>query len=189
MGFDFFVNLGKGIGEALIPIKNLNPNSIIQAVKNPIVYKKLVLDQKQAILVYLDDTGDIKIIGGIEYANVVFNPEIGKGWVISKKSTRKMEGKRAYLVSPKIPFTLDMNEDDAQKQYSIPGKIRQMLGLPQNWIQLQCDMLAMMAMSKWNAGFDESKGSVMVALFGAAVGLAIGVVMTFVLIVVLGAIT
>jgi len=182
-------DIWKAIGEMLVPIKNLNANELIRAIKNPIIYRKLVLDEKQAILIYIGDTNEIKVVGGIEYSNVVFNPEIGKGWVTSKKSTYTLDKKKAFIVSPMIPFTLELKEDDFHKQYSISGKVRQMLGLPLNWIQLQCDMLAMMAMNKWNAGFDESKGSVMIALFGGAIGMVCGVITTLFFVIILGALT
>lgn len=166
-----FGELIKSFGDALIPVKRLDAQGIMRAIKNPIKYKKLTLDEKQAHIIYLDPE-EIKIIGGIEISNAVINPELGKGWITDYKMQNqlRLEKKRCYICHPKIPYVLTVNEADFHKVSTIPKKVRALLGLPEDWLQLQPEMIAMMAMKHWNQGFDERPGSVMIWLFGFAVG-------------------
>ncbi len=175
--FEWVGTLIKNFGEALIPLKRVNTQDLFNAVRNPIKYKTLALDEKQAIVVWIHK-GKIKLVGGIEFANTVINPEIGKGWITSDKATNDFGGKRCYICDSRIPHALEVNERDVGAQYRVSKGIRAMLGLPAQWIQLQVDMINLMGMSKWNQGFDEQRGSVLIFLFGAAVG---GIFMTVVM--------
>ena len=175
-------DLVQSFGNALIPIKRMDGQSLMRALKNPIRYKKLVLDEKQSIIIYLDPN-EIKIIGGIEIANTVINPEIGKGWGTNynKPGQYRMEGKKAYLCHPKIPFALEVDEAAFHKQATITDKMREILRLPADWLQLQPEMIAMMGMTKWNQGFDERPGSTMIFIFGFSVGAVVIMLLIFLL--------
>ena len=185
-----FGELIKSFGEALIPVKRLDEQGIMRALKHPLKYKKLVLDEKQSHIIYLDPL-EIKIIGGIEMSNVLVNPEIGKGWLINKtqKSKWRLSGKRAYICHPDIPYALELDMESFYNQAKVGAKLRAMLGLPKQWIQLQTDALCMMAISHWNAGFDERPGSVMIFLFGFAIGGVVIMLIVFLLIIVMGIFT
>ncbi len=177
--FEWVGDLVKRFGEALIPIRKMDAKPIYSAVRHPLRYKKLI-DMKQKALIRIDRTGDIDIVGGIQFSNVVLNPELMEGYVISERGSHTLQKKNgAYIVHPDIPFVLVVDDKAKHAQINISAEERQRLGLPEDWVQLQSEALANLCISKWMAGFDEHRGSVMIFLFGLFSGIFIGVVLVF----------
>ena len=161
------------LSESLIPIRKLNPAGIFNMLKHPIKYKKLVYDKRMCRIILLNDTSEIDIIGAIEFSNIIFNPDIGKGWFIDGTTTWNMEKARTYICHPKIPFALGVNTKDFHAQARISSTIKTALGLPADWIQLQPEMLCNIAMTKWNQAFEEYRANVWLVIFGIGIGVAV----------------
>ena len=173
-----FERLAEAGRSALRPIRMMNPIAIKNAAKHPIQTNKLMSD-RESYIIYLKST-HTQIIGAIRFSNIVFVPELQKGWVILPKTSHIYDGKPAYLCDPDIPYTLGINASDYDKDLNddITPKIRQELGLPVNLLKLHTDTLGQLCISKWNTSFDEAGGSIMVFVFGAAAG---GVLMVMIL--------
>jgi len=174
-----FEQLTESLRSSLRPIRLLNPLSIMNAVKHPIQSHALMAD-RETYIIYMKPN-DTVIVGGIRFSNVVYVPELQKGWIILPDSANIYDGKPAYLCDPDIPYTLAINKQAYSRDLNddLDPALCSSLGLPDNLLKLHTDALGQLCLSKWNMSFDEGGGSIMVFLFGAAAGaVSIVIVMT-----------
>lgn len=115
---------------------------------------------------------DTEIIGAVRFSNVVYVPELQKGWIVLPETSHIYDGKPAYLCDPEIPYTLGIHKQDYSRDLDgeITPDIRTALGLPASLLKLHTDALGQLCVTKWNTSFDEAGGSIMVFIFGAAAG-------------------
>ena len=172
-----FERLSNAARAALRPVRMLNPIPIKNALKHPRQTHAMMSD-REIYIIYLK-SNSTEIVGAIHFSNIVFVPELEKGWIILPETSHIYDGKPAYICDPDIPYTLgirssdyDLNLDD-----ELTPDLRLELGLPKNLLRLHCDALGQLCMSKWNTSFDEAGGSIMIFLFGAAAGAVLIVIL------------
>jgi len=165
-----FERLSNAARAALRPVRMLNPIPIKNALKHPSQTRALLSD-REIYIVYIT-SNDTEIIGAIRFSNIVFVPELAKGWIILPETAHIYNGKPLYLCDPAIPYTLGIRPSDYDKNLNdeLTPELQLELGLPKNVLRLHSDALGQLCMSKWNTSFDEAGGSIMIFLFGAAVG-------------------
>ena len=165
-----FERLSNSARAALRPVRILNPIPIKNALKHP-QQTKALLANREIYIIYLK-SNDTEIIGAIRFSNIVFVPEIEKGWIILPGTSYIYDQKPVYICDPEIPYTLGIRSSDYGKNLNdeITVDLRKELGLPKNLLRLHSDALGQLCMSKWNTSFDEAGGSIMIFLFGAAIG-------------------
>lgn len=174
-----FERLSDAGRSALRPIRMMNLLAIKNAAKHPIQSNALMSD-RETYIIYLKST-DTRVIGAIRFSNIVFVPELQKGWIILPDTSQIYAGKPAYLCDPDIPYTLGINSSNYVRDLNdeVTPQLRKDLGLPKNLLKLHTDTLGQLCISKWNTSFDEAGGSIMVFIFG---GLAGAVFMVMILI-------
>lgn len=177
-----FEGITDGMRSALRPVRMLNPLAVKSAVKHPKETHKLMAERE--IYIHYLKPNSTEIIGGVRFSNTVFVPELQKGWMIMPNTAMVHDGKPIYLCDPEIPYTLGVRQSEYTRNIDneITPETRKELGLPDNIIRLHSDNLGQLCISKWNTAFDEGGGSLMVFIFGGAVG---GVLMVLVSLVML----
>ena len=136
------------------------------------------------------EDGEIKPSGGIEYSNVVLEPDKMRAWYTNPKGVFKSDGIKAYLVDPAVPHVLVVREDDYKRtvdSQDVKQHIAE-LGLPGDWLYTQTKVLGELTITKWMTGFDEARGSVMIFLFGLFGGIVIGAILLLIFFMILGAV-
>lgn len=169
MVFGFVGHFLDKFGDALRPLKAMDTKPIINRLTHPIHVKKLMKAREVAVL-YIGDGKNILIIGGYKFSNIVFIPELVRGWTIMKDSDFSFDGKAAYLVDKSLGYTLQISEHtlnfDPEKEIESNPELRKTLGLPDKVVAVQSDTMGQIAASKWNQGFEESRGQVLIFIFG-----------------------
>jgi hypothetical protein len=177
------------LSESLVPIRKMNPVGIYNVLRHPVTYKKLVYDKRMCRIVLMNPPHKLEVIGAIEFSNIVFNPDIGKGWFVDDEAVWEMDNVKAYICHPNIPFALGLNEKSFHAQARISSKLKVALGLPNDWIQLQPEMLCNMAMTKWNQAFEEYRANVWLVIFGIGIGMALATLLILALFFLIGVVS
>lgn len=164
-------NLFEGIRDFLGPLGSVDMKNVFETFRHPMKYKKL-LDAKKVNILYLNqDTNKATIIGGAKYANIIFNPDIRKGWGIDKNSKCEwdLDGNPLYLCDPKIPYALVINENavgiDVNNDPDFPA-LKASFGLPPHLLKVTCDIWATCGMTMLLDAFNDRRGSVVYMIFG-----------------------
>lgn len=161
----------EGLRDALAPLGNVDTKHAIETIKSPKKIKKLLLnDDKRANILLMDaETREMKFIGGAMYSNIVFNPDMGKGWGTWPGAKWKLEGETVFIVDPLIPYALGVNpEAYTYEPMNDPNydKLKKSLGLPSTMIRTTSDVLGQAAMEGFLSAFMDNKGSVIYMIFG-----------------------
>lgn len=177
-----FGGITDGLRMALRPIRMLNPLALKSAAKHPQETHHLMAE-REVYIHYLKPNAT-EIIGGIRFSNTVFIPELEKGWMIMPKTAMVHEGKPLYLCDPEIPYTLGIRETEYTRDVNEEAtpELKEELGLPDTILRLHTDNLGQFCISKWNTAFDEGGGSLMVFIFGGAVGAVLMMLISLLLI-------
>jgi hypothetical protein len=186
--FGFVGRFIEGFGEFLRPLKRVDTKPILNRMAHPVHVRKL-MKAREVVVVYIGDGKNILLAGGMKFANVVFVPEFLKAWVIMPNSEFHLEDKPAYLCDKSLGYTLQITDEtlNFNPNDHVTAEQRASLGLPDTIIAVQSDTMGQIAASKWNQGFEESKGQVLIFLFGffAAMGLMLALIVLIVMIVVI----
>lgn len=182
MVFGFIGHFLDKFGDALRPLKAMDTKPIINRMTHPVHVKKL-MKAREVIVFYIGDGKSILLAGGYKFSNVVFVPEFVKAWVILPESEFNTDGKPTYICDKSLGYTLQITDDtlNFNPESILPEEQRSALGLANNIIAVQSDTMGQIAASKWNQGFEESRGQVLIFIFG----LLAGAVITFVIVLLL----
>lgn len=168
----------RSLSSGLTPIRKIDPQVIHHAVRHPIqTYKERMTSRQCQVLVFSSNGVDFEMFAALIISQIVWAEELGLGWVVLPGSEKSYAGNRTYVCHPDIPYTLNLHPSAID--YSPHKEMLELiaaddkeligLGLPKNLLKLTCAGLARIASEKWMAGFDESGGSGLVFLFGAAI--------------------
>lgn len=176
----------RSISAAMVPLRKAEFPNIGKAIKHPVKTIGTALNSREVVVTLLRGDG-IEHVPAVRFANVIFNHELGYGWMIMPGSARKLDGQTAYICSPDIPYTLQIHKAakeldlNSEKEKTKEDPEIQGLGLPDKILKLTTQGLDQFAMAKWHAGFDEIGGNGMVFLFGLFGGVIVGLILTMLL--------
>ena len=167
MVFGFIGHFLDKFGDALRPIKSMDTRPIINRMTHPAHVKKL-MKARQVLIMYIGDGKAIMLAGGYKFSNVVFVPEFVKAWVIMPNSEFTLDGKPAFVCDKSLGYTLQITDEtlNFNPNNHVEQNERETLGLPDNIVAVQSDTMGQIAASKWNQGFEESRGQVLIFIFG-----------------------
>lgn len=167
MVFGFIGHFLDKFGDALRPLKAMDTKPIINRMTHPVHVKKL-MKAREVIVFYIGDGKSILLAGGYKFSNVVFVPEFVKAWVILPESEFNTDGKPTYICDKSLGYTLQITDDtlNFNPESIVEEGQRSALGLANNIIAVQSDTMGQIAASKWNQGFEESRGQVLIFIFG-----------------------
>lgn len=169
MVFGFVGNFLDKFGEALRPLKATDTKPIINRMTHPVHVKKLI-KAREVTIIYIADGKGIMLVGGYKFSNIVFVPELVRGWVITHDSDFSIEGMAAYICDKSLGYTLQITDAtlnfDPEDELKDNEELRKKLGLPDKVVAVQSDTMGQIAASKWNQGFEESRGQVIIFIFG-----------------------
>lgn len=167
MVFGFFGHFLDKFGDALRPLKAMDTRPIINRMTHPVHVRKL-MKAREVMVMYVGDGKSILIAGGYKFSNVVFVPEFVKAWVIMPNSEFTLEGKPAFICDKSLGYTLQITDEtlNFNPDDHITDDQRTSLGLAKNIVAVQSDTMGQIAASKWNQGFEESRGQVLIFIFG-----------------------
>ena len=169
MVFGFIGNFLDKFGEALRPLKATDTKSIVNRMTHPVHVKKL-MKAREVTIIYIADGKGIMLVGGYRFSNIVFVPELVRGWVITQDSDFSIEGMAAYICDKSLGYTLQITEAtlnfNPEDELKENPDLRSTLGLPDKVVAVQSDTMGQIAASKWNQGFEESRGQVIIFIFG-----------------------
>lgn len=171
-----FDGLRESLSEALGSIKNMDPSGLKNAIRHPRQVKKLMAEREATLLYWKNDVSMIPV-GAIRYSNLVFSPELCKGWFVLPNSEYEMTDSGAtFVVHKDIPYTLGISKEAKTRDINeeLEEADRKKLGLPEHLLKATTDSLGELCMTKWNESMMESRGSNMVFIFGTCVGLGVG---------------
>lgn len=184
MVFGFIGNFLDKFGDALRPLKAMDTRPIINRLTHPVHVKKL-MKAREVFVLYVGDGKAIMTVGGYKFSNVIFIPELVRGWVIMPDSEFNIEGKPAFMVDKSLGYTLQITDAtlnyNPESELKDKPELRQTLGLPDKVIPVQSDTMGQIAASKWNQGFEESRGQVLIFIFGMLTMFALVFMVTIVI--------